>query len=305
MASTRDSPGPEFPSTWARLDPDKPAVVVLEDGGEPARTLTYAELDQRSLRLARLLHADGLAPGRHIAVLMENRAELFEVCWAAKRSGLYVTVVNTRLNPAEAAYVVRDCGAEALVTSAALGELAAAIVDGTPGVRRRLVVGGELAGHEDYLGALTAVSDGPAPPECEGDTMLYSSGTTGLPKGVKRPLTLAPPGGEFRLRPLLAAMGYGRDTVYLSPAPLYHAAPLGYSMAVHRFGGTVVVMPRFDAEGALRAIQRHRVTHAQFVPTMFIRMLKLPEPVRAGYDHSGLRSVVHAAAPCRWRSSAP
>ena len=290
--------GPEFPSTFARLTPDKPAVIELDAAGRAVRTLSYAELEDRSLRCAHLLRAAGLGHGDHVAVLMENRAEVFEVCWAAVRSGLYVTVVNTRLSADEASYVVHDSGSQVLFTSVALGELATATVPGTPLVRRRLVVGGELAGHDDYVAALAAAPAGPLPVETEGDTMLYSSGTTGRPKGVKRPLTGGPLGSVFRVRASIEGMGYDDSTVYLSPAPIYHAAPLGYTMAVHRVGGTVVMMARFDAEQTLRLIAEYRVSHAQFVPTMFVRLLRLPEPVRAAYDLSSLRSVVHAAAPC-------
>jgi acyl-CoA synthetase (AMP-forming)/AMP-acid ligase II len=295
-ASTEASP--LFPSTWARVTPEKPALIVVNATLDPVQSLSYGELDARSRRCAHALRAEGLRPGGHVAVLMDNRAEVFEVCWAAQRSGLYTTVVSTALSSAEAAYVVADCGAEVLVTSAALAGIASAIAADTPSVRARWAVGGAIPGHRDYEQVLASAPDTPLAEETEGETMLYSSGTTGRPKGVKRPLTLGRPGSYFRLRGLLDPMGYDNDTVYLSPAPLYHAAPLGFSMAVHRYGGTVLVMPRFDAEGSLRLIERFRVSHAQFVPTMFIRMLKLPEAVRTRYQLSSLRSVVHAAAPC-------
>ena len=291
-----NEPGPEFPSTWARATPDKPAVIVAYPDGE--QILTYAELDDRSTRCARLLRESGLRPGGHVAVLMENRAEVFEVSWAAQRSGLYLTMINTHLSPDEARYVVADCGAEVLVVSAQLAELATALREGTPAIHRRLVVGGPLAGHDDYRAALDAAPSGPLDDECEGEVMLYSSGTTGRPKGIKRPVSLGPPGSDFRIRDLLMSLGYGRDTVYLSPAPLHHAAPIGFTTAMHRLGGTAIVMPRFDAERCLQLIERHRVTEAQFVPTMFFRLLRLPEDVRARYDLSSLRGVVHAAAPC-------
>jgi acyl-CoA synthetase (AMP-forming)/AMP-acid ligase II len=280
------------------VSPDKPAVLVLDDDCDVVQTLSYAQLEDRSTRFAHLLRAEGLTPGGHVAVLMDNRAEVFEVCWAAQRLGLYVTVVNTHLSTDEVRYVVDDCGARVLVVSSALGELATAIIDGTPTVRRRLVVGGPLAGHDDYRAAVAAAPDTALADELEGDVMLYSSGTTGRPKGVMRPLSIQPPGGAFRLRVMFDLLGVDRTAVYLSPAPLYHAAPLGYTMAVHRVGGTVLVMRRFDAENTLRLIERHQVSHAQFVPTMFARMLRLPERVRAGYRLSSLRSVVHAAAPC-------
>ncbi|WP_245607217.1 acyl-CoA synthetase [Pseudonocardia spinosispora] len=302
MALQQSETDAQFPSGWARSAPGKPAVIVLDEELAEVQRLSYAELDSRSIRVALLLRAEGLTPGRHIAVLMENRAEIFEVCWAAQRLGLYVTVVNTHLGVEEAGYVVDDCEAAVLFTSARMAQLASEIVATTPNVRRRLMVDRaavEVGGdHEDYESALAEVPDGPLADQCEGDTMLYSSGTTGRPKGVKRPLALGPIGSGFRLRAMFELMGYDESVVYLSPAPLYHAAPLGYTMAVHRVGGTVLVMRRFDAHNALRLIERFRVTHAQFVPTMFIRMIKLPTEVLAHADVSSLRSVVHAAAPC-------
>ncbi|HTK66693.1 MAG TPA: acyl-CoA synthetase [Pseudonocardia sp.] len=291
-----NEPGPEFPSTWARVTPHKPAVIVDHPEGE--RTLTYAQLDDRSTRCARLLREAGLRPGGHVAVLMENRTEVFEVAWAAQRSGLYLTMINTHLSADEARYVVADCGAEALVVSDRYPELAGALLEGGPAVRARLVVGGGSPGYEEYGAALEAVAPGPLEDECEGDVMLYSSGTTGRPKGIKRPMSLGPPGSDFRLRDLITSLGFRRDTVYLSPAPLHHAAPIGFTTAVHRLGGTAIVMPRFDAERCLQLIERHRVTEAQFVPTMFFRLLRLPEEVRRRHDLSSLRGVVHAAAPC-------
>jgi acyl-CoA synthetase (AMP-forming)/AMP-acid ligase II len=291
-----DDPGPQFPSTWATYTPDKPAVIVASP--EHPQRLTYAELEERSIRCARVLRGSGLGPGDHVAVLMENRAEVFEVAWACQRSGLYLTMVNTQLSADETRYVVDDCEAVVLVVSAALADRAADLLESTPGVRRRLAVGGPLPGHDDYEKALDAVPAGRLEHECEGEVMLYSSGTTGRPKGIKRPVSLGPPGTDFRLRGLVGLLGFDRDTVYLSPAPLHHAAPIGFTTAVHRLGGTVVVMPRFDAERALALIEEHRVTEAQFVPTMFVRMLRLPEEVRKAHDVTSLRGVVHAAAPC-------
>jgi acyl-CoA synthetase (AMP-forming)/AMP-acid ligase II len=271
---------------------------VVDPDDRVTQRLSYAELDRRSTRCAWMLRAAGLGVGDHVAVLLENRAELFEVVWAAVRSGMYVTPINTRLSADEVRYVVRDCGAGVLVASARMAEPCDALLEGVPGLRRRLVVGGAKPGYSDYEEALAEASTEPPQDQCEGETMLYSSGTTGRPKGVKRPLPLGPPGSGFRLRGVFEAMGFDRSTVYLSPAPLYHAAPLGFSMGVHRLGGTVVVATRFDAEQTLRMVERHAVSHAQFVPTMFVRLVRLPEPIRAHYDLSSLRAAVHAAAPC-------
>ncbi|MDH2413617.1 acyl-CoA synthetase [Nocardioides sp. CER19] len=282
-----------YPGTWALQTPDKPALVMAGSG----RTLTYAELDDRSLRLARHLRAAGLRVGDVVAMISDNRPETYEVYWAVMRSGLYVTAVNSHLSAAEASYIVRDCGAKALVVSAALADTVAGLdVD----VAERLAYGGEVPGYADYGAALAAAGDEPLPEQPHGDDLLYSSGTTGRPKGIKPPLPAIAVDEPGYLYPAVfgKVYGFGQDTVYLSPAPVYHAAPLRFMGAVHSAGGTVVMMERFDAEGALAAIERYGATHAQMVPTMFVRMLKLPDDVRERYDVSTLRCVVHAAAPC-------
>ncbi|WGL51766.1 acyl-CoA synthetase [Nocardioides sp. BP30] len=282
-----------YPGTWAQQTPDKPALIMAGSG----RVLTYAALDDRSLRLARHLRASGLEVGDGIAMISDNRLETYEVYWAAMRSGLYITAVNSHLSAPEASYIVRDCGAKALVVSAAL---AGTVVDLEVQVAERLVFGGALDGYADYEAALAAAGDEPLPEQPHGDDLLYSSGTTGRPKGIKPPLPQIAVDEPGYLYPTVfgQAYGFGPDTVYLSPAPVYHAAPLRFVGSVHVAGGTAVMMERFDAEAALAAIEKHRVTHTQMVPTMFVRMLKLPEEVRAAYDVSSLRCVVHAAAPC-------
>jgi acyl-CoA synthetase (AMP-forming)/AMP-acid ligase II len=261
--------------------------------------VTYGELEARSNRLAQFFRDVGLKPGDGIAVLVENHPRFLEVAWAAQRSGLYYTPLSTRLKPEEAAFVLNDCGARVLVTSATLAGTAGPLVEMTPAIDRRLMLDGVTGGHEAYEAVVEKHPDEPIADESEGADMLYSSGTTGRPKGVRPGLTGAPVPTPSALVGLVQQMyGMGAETVYLSPAPLYHAAPLRFSMAVHRLGGTVVVMERFDAQAALAAIEHHRVTHAQFVPTMFIRLLRLPEPVRRRFDRSSLRVVIHAAAPC-------
>jgi long-chain acyl-CoA synthetase len=285
-----------YPGTHARTTPGKAAVVVAETGD----VVTYAELDERSTRLARLLREAGLRPGDHLAFLSDNRPEVFEVYWAALRSGLYVTGVNAHLSADEAAYVVADCGARVLVASAALADLAAAVAARVPALELRLAFGGDVPGFEPYAEALAATSAEPLGDQPCGADMLYSSGTTGRPKGVQPALPqrqVDEPGDTVAgvFGPLY---GFGPDTVYYSPAPVYHAAPLRFGGMVHRFGGTLVLASRFDAEAALAHLGRYRVTHAQFVPTMFVRMLKLPPEVRAAADVSSLRVAVHAAAPC-------
>ena len=284
-----------YPGTWAKHTPDKPALVIAETG----ETTTYAELDQRSLRLAHVLADAGLRKGDVVAMISDNAPQAYEVYWAALRSGLYITAVNHHLSPAEAAYVVDDCGARAMVVSAAKADLVAGMQD-LVDVPVRLAFGGAVPGCASYDEALAAASTEPLPEQPHGDDFLYSSGTTGRPKGIKLPLpeiAVDEPGYSYAMifGPLC---GFDQDTVYLSPAPVYHAAPLRFTGVVQALGGTVVLMQRFDAEGFLRAVQDHRVTHTQVVPTMFVRLLKLPEEVRNGYDLSSLRFVVHAAAPC-------
>jgi len=275
---------------------DRPAVVMAGSG----ETITHGELEARSRRLAQLLHARGLRPGDHLAVLLENHPRYFEVFWAAMRSGLYLTPINWHLKAEEAGYIVEDCGATAVVTSAALAGVAADLGPHLAGVDVRLAVDGPVPGFERYEDAVAEHAAEPLDEEVEGAWMFYSSGTTGRPKGILQPLSGAPFGSA--LPALATAMqlmwGFSGDTRYLCPAPLYHAAPLGWTTSVQRLGGTAVVMERFDAEEALALIERHRITHAQLVPTHFVRMLKLPEERRRAYDLSSLQLAIHAAAPC-------
>jgi len=282
-----------YPGTWAATHPDRVALVMSGSG----RSLTYAELDERSLRLAQYLRAAGLRRGDVVALVSDNCPEAYEVYWAALRSGLYVTAVNHHLMPEEASYIVRDCGARALVVSAARAELVERLEVEVP---ERLAYGGEVAGYGDYEAALAAASADPLAEQPHGDDFLYSSGTTGRPKGVKVDLPdidVDEPG--YRYVSIFGGLyGFDEDTVYLSPAPVYHAAPLRFGGVVHALGGTLVMMERFDPESVLRAIEEHQVTHTQMVPTMFVRLLKLPAEVRAGADVGSLRCVIHAAAPC-------
>jgi acyl-CoA synthetase (AMP-forming)/AMP-acid ligase II len=283
------------PGVHAREQPDARAVVI----GASRVIVTFRELEERSNRLAQLFRSRGLEAGAHLAVLLENSPEYFEVVWAGLRAGLYVTPINWHLGPEEAGYIIEDCGADALVTSSAFAQLVGQLEPYLGKVRISLAIGDGVAGCEAYENAVAGQPPEPIADESEGAYMFYSSGTTGRPKGIKPPLLGLPFGSGSMLEPMLTHL-YGVDdtAVYLCPAPLYHAAPIGWSIAVQRLGGTVVVMERFDAEDALALIERERVTHAQFVPTHFVRMLKLPADVRAKYDVSSLRTVVHAAAPC-------
>jgi long-chain acyl-CoA synthetase len=278
----------------AAAKPSKPAMISADTGD----VVTFRELNDRSNQLAQLLHARGIGRGDHLAVLMENNLRFFDSVWAAHRSGLYLTTVNRYLPPDEAAYIINDCGATAMVISYAKGETAEGLHDLIPNCKIRLMVGGTIPGWESYEDAIASMPAEPLAEEWLGESMLYSSGTTGRPKGILRPLPQMTAAEGFGQRAMGNVYGYGPETVYLSPAPLYHAAPLAFCLNVLAHGGTVVMMERFDAEQALQMIERYRVTHSQWVPTMFVRMLKLPDDVRDKYDLSSHRIAVHAAAPC-------
>jgi acyl-CoA synthetase (AMP-forming)/AMP-acid ligase II len=285
----------QTPGFHAAVDPGRIAIVMAGSG----ETVTYGELEERSARLARALRAAGLEPGDHIAMLLDNRAATLELAWAAQRSGLYYTPINTRLAADEAAYVVDDCGATVLFAASAVAPLATAVRSLVPGVRRFVAIGGPIEGYEPVEAFVEGIPGVALDDEREGSPMLYSSGTTGRPKGVRRLATGQPYGSDNPIGPLLGGvMGFAAGKRYLTPAPLYHSAPLVWSMTVHRTGGTLVLMEHFDAQACLDVIDRERVTHGQFVPTMFVRMLKLPDDARAAFDGSSLEAVVHAAAPC-------
>ncbi|SHN39827.1 acyl-CoA synthetase [Cryptosporangium aurantiacum] len=278
----------------AALHPEKPAVV-MPDG----RTLTYAELDLGSRQVADLLRSRGVGTRDHIAVLMENCPEFLVVALGAQRAGVYWTPVNWHLTADEAAYVVRDCGARALFASPQVAALAGRIVRENPTVEFAAVAGPPLHGLAPLDELVRQVDPDDGAEEIEGVYFFYSSGTTGAPKGILPGHDFPPFGTGLPIEHTMAArFGFGPDSVYLCPAPLYHAAPAGWSLGTIRNGGTVVLLERFDPADCLAAMERYRVTHAQFVPTHFVRMLKLPAEQRARYDLSSLRSVVHAAAPC-------
>jgi acyl-CoA synthetase (AMP-forming)/AMP-acid ligase II len=261
-------------------------------------TISYRELEARSNRAAHLLRKLGLRSGDAVALMLENHPRYLELAWAAQRSGLYLVAVSSRLVPAEAAYIVRDSGAKAFITSPALGDIARAVTPELSEVALFMLDAAEAPFRswdlESAALPATTIAD-----ERAGTDMLYSSGTTGRPKGVRPVLPENPDIAAPATMGQIAQMfGFDAATVYLSPAPLYHAAPLRWSMATHRLGGTVVVMEKFDPAAALAAIARHRITHSQWVPTHFVRMLKMPETERAAHDLSSLRLAIHAAAPC-------
>ena len=283
------------PGAHAATHPEKPAYLMAASG----EVVSYAALDAASNRFAHVLRAAGLRPRDGIALCLENHPRYYEIVWGAQRAGLYYTAASTRLTAGELEYILNDCGAQVFVTSQALAPLAEQVAARLPGVRRMLMVDGVIPGYESFEAAVAGAPTTPIADECEGADLLYSSGTTGRPKGVKFPLRGDPLGTPNALLALVTALyAMGPETRYLSPAPLYHAAPLRFNLTVQRLGGTSIIMEHFDAEEFLRLIERHRITHTQVVPTMFVRLLKLPRDVRERYDLSSLTTAIHAAAPC-------
>jgi len=285
-----------YPGKWSTVCPDKPAVIHATTG----EIVTYKELDDRSNQLAQLMWDKGLRKGDHAAILMENNLRYFEVMWAALRSGLYITTVNRYLNNEEAGYIVDNCEAQVLITSSHMADIACELSTFAPKCHTWLMADGVKEGYSAYE---AAIADYPATKLAEepaGQLMLYSSGTTGRPKGILRPQL------DYQIGEDAGPVGalqkslwkFDENTIYLSPAPLYHSAPIGFCTAAQALGGTVVMMPKFDEIGALRAIEEHKITHSQWVPTMFTRMLKLPPEARSGFDLSTHKVAVHAAAPC-------
>jgi fatty-acyl-CoA synthase len=279
---------------------DKPAVIV-----HPAGTVvTFDELEASANRLAHYFRRAGLREGDAVAILMENNEHYHAVMWAARRSGLYYVPINSHLTAAEAAYIIDNSAAKAIIGSAALRATCEALGEhlprGLPELRLIACDPGSagVAGWQSYPECVAGQPDTPIDDEWEGDLLQYSSGTTGRPKGIKRDLPHVRPGEAPGMMSALIGFWMNPDSVYLSPAPLYHTAPSVWSMSAQAGGVTTVVLEKFDAEGCLDAIERYRVTHGQFVPAMFTRMLKLPEEVRASYDVSSLQRAMHAAAPC-------
>jgi long-chain acyl-CoA synthetase len=278
----------------ARETPDKLAFIAAESG----ETLSFQELNDRSIRLSRALR-ERLMVGDRVAFLMDNGPDYFVAAWAGRRSGLRYVPVNWHLGVDEAAYIADNSDSRALIASPRMAELAQTLAQRLPRLELLLSTGEPFGRFRPMDEAVAAASAEPLDPELEGVFMFYSSGTTGQPKGILRELSGGAFGERMGIENLMAALfGFDETARFYSPAPLYHAAPLAWTMGAQNLGGTAVVAARFDAEAALRHIQDHRVTHAQFVPTHFVRMLQLPAEVRARYDVSSLRMAVHSAAPC-------
>lgn len=280
------------PSIHALQTPDKPAIIMADSG----HIISYKELDEASNRLAHFFRQQNIQIGDTVAILMENHPHYFDVTWAAQRAGLYFVCISNRLTPDEASYIIKDSGTKMLISSAAMRECCDALLALNPDVSQFLY-DDDNRPIETHL---RNMPDTPIADERCGMDMLYSSGTTGRPKGVRIPMPEDENIAGLNILVMLASQVFGLsgESIYLSPAPLYHAAPLRWCMTIHRMGGTVIVMPKFDPEKALAAIEKYGVTDSQWVPTHFVRMLKLPEETRAKYDVSTLKCAIHAAAPC-------
>ena len=282
------------PSITARTYPHKPAIIM----GASGEMVTYQQLDERSNQGAQLIRSLGLKTGDHIGMMLENNRQFLEIVWAAQRSGIIFTPISTHLKKDETAYILKNCGARLFIASFALSEVAQKLLDEFTDVEYFYMVGGIKPGFESWEEEIDRQPADPIADECNGVPMLYSSGTTGQPKGV----FVSDYDKDINATPFAHALGalfgFGEETVYLSPAPLYHAAPLHYNMMTIYNGGTSVIMEKFDPELALKLIEEHRVTHSQWVPIMFNRLLKLPPEVREAYDLSSMQFAIHAAAPC-------
>ncbi|TMJ64784.1 MAG: acyl-CoA synthetase, partial [Alphaproteobacteria bacterium] len=280
-----------YTGTHARLRPLQPAFIMASSG----EAVTYAELEARSNRLAHLFRRLGLRRLDHYAIFMENNSRYLEACGAGERSGLYFTCVNSYLTPSELAYIVNNSQSRVLITSVAKLDIAREALTECPNVELCIVADGESEG-ERIVGLQDATRGLPKTPisdECIGTAMLYSSGTTGRPKGILRPLPEQPPTQQLPMFDFLYKIWqYREGMIYLSPAPLYHSAPQAAVNLTIRAGGTAIIMEHFDPERYLELVEKWGVTHTQLVPTMFSRMLKLPEATRARYDLSTLEIAI-------------
>jgi long-chain acyl-CoA synthetase len=293
-----------YAAAHAAEHPDQPAVVMSPSG----EVVTYRAFEERANQIAHLLRGAGLRRGDHIAVLSRNSPTMLAVEAAAERTGLYFTLVNSYLSPDEVAYIVDNCRARVFFAGTSVAEVAEAAASRCPKLERRVLMadsgpvesgGAPIPGWSRLETLVSGLPTTPIGDEQLGAAMLYSSGTTGQPKGILRPLPEMSPSESLAVMQFIRRLfGYREGMTYLNPAPLYHSAPQAAVSAALRLGATVVVMEHFDPEEFLALVERYGVTHCQMVPTMFHRLLALPEEVRSRYDVSSLENVTHAAAPC-------
>ena len=261
------------PYIHAKKNPNKPALIMASSG----EITTYKELDERSNQIAHLFRQKGLKIGDGISIFMENNSRFLEICWAAQRSGLYFTPISSKY----------------------LKNVANETFQLTKKTKHHYMVDGVEEGWQSFENAIMDLPKTPIPDEEMGQDMLYSSGTTGKPKGIRVPLKHIPIDQSDALMSVIAPLyDINENTKYLSPAPLYHAAPLRFTMRVNYLGGTNIIMENFDAEMSLSFIEKYKINMSQWVPTMFVRMCKLPESIRTKYDLSTHECAIHAAAPC-------
>ena len=283
------------PKIHAKNNPDKPAYIMASSN----EVVTYKELDDYSNQIANFFRKKGLLPGDHIAIFMENNSIFTKILWAAQRSGLYYTPISSRLTASEVDYIIRDCGAKLVITSTHLKHVVSDLGMLIKDIPDRYIVNGNCEGWENFEQHIINMPISPIEDEIMGQDMLYSSGTTGKPKGIKLPLKNIPVEQSEDLMAVVTTLyGTNENTIYLSPAPLYHAAPLRFTMGVNYIGGTNIIMENFDAESSLMFIEKYAVTMSQWVPTMFVKMFKLPEDVRKKYNLTSHLCAIHAAAPC-------
>ena len=285
-----------FPRTFAEKMPDHPAIIMAESG----EIITYLQLEEEANKLAHYFRDIGLVSGDHISLYLENDPYYLIASWAAIRAGLVYTCISVHLSVSDVEYILNNSESLGVITSKLQSEKIAQIVDNIPDVKHRLMLNGTIDGFDSLEEKVKNRPITPITDEIEGTQMLYSSGTTGRPKGILRERLEAKQIGELEplVQVLLRAYEFNKDTPYLSPAPLYHSAPHIYCLTNHRVGGTVIVMEKFDAEHFLSLVEKYKVVNTQLVPTMFVRMLKLPREVREKYDLSTLKAAIHAAAPC-------
>lgn len=281
------------PAIHADQDPSKPALIIAKSG----EVINFAALESLSNQSAHFLRKLGLQRGDVVATLFGNGSEVFIIGWAAQRSGLFATAISNKLSAADVSYILKDSGAKLLVVSPEFLPLAKAALKNVEGVRA--FCWGEDSELANWRTIASELPGTPISDQSAGTDMLYSSGTTGRPKGVKPTL----PDESIDADTPLSRMGatlyqMDKDSIYLSTSPLYHAAPLRWALTVQKLGGTVIVMERFDPIEVLQLIEEYQVTHSTFVPTHFVRMLKVPEAERSSFCLDSLQAVIHAAAPC-------
>lgn len=271
--------------------------MIMAESGEK---ITYAQLERRSTALALVLRRAGLQPGEAVAVVSENRLEWAEILWATLRSGLDVAPVNFHLGSDELAAMLSACDARAVIVSPNCLSAVEAAIATTDLPAPVFVLDGRPASAGGYESALAAIGvDERLVGEKLGGRVMFSSGTTGVPKAIRHaaadihPREAPPHLGEYT-----TLFAFDDRSVYLSPAPMYHTAPVRFAIAMLQAGATVVCMERFDPLWALQSIERYRVTHAQFVPTMLLRIDRLPDAVKSGIDLSSLQAAMTGAAPC-------